>query len=174
MGNFSFQDYYSLAELSALRLDGEINDKLLLWDEVDNWRSRSSLVLGRERHPVVLTVNSALWAHQVLPEPPIHSASTLKGKRIREPQNPLLRIEERTFSATDIWLTGNYGVTTPLRTLTDVLKADEIESTLLSDSLRLLMLRFELTHELVERTIQNMTSIPHKRRALTRLEKLAI
>ena len=172
MGHFSFQDYYSLAELSALRLDGEINNKLLLWDEVDDWRSRSSLVLGRERHPVVLTVNSALWAHQVVPEPPIHSASTLKGKRIREPNNPLLRIEERTLSASDIWLTGNHGVTTPLRTLTDVLKADAHESTLISDSLRLLMQRFDLSHALIERTIQNMASIPHKRRALARLEKL--
>lgn len=172
MGHFSFQNNYSLAELSALRLDGEINNQLMLWDEVDDWRSRSSLVLGRERHPVVLTVNSALWAHHVLPEPQIHSASTLKGKRIREPQNSQIRIEERTLSASDIWLTGNYGVTTPLRTVIDVLKADAKESALMNDSLRILMQRFTLGHTLVEKTIQNMASIPHKRRALARLEKV--
>lgn len=174
MGHSSFQDFYSSAELSALRLDGEISDRLLLWDEIDDWRSRSSLVLGRERHPVVLTMYSALWAHQVMPEPQRHSASTLKGKRIREPNNPHLQIEERTLSATDIWITGKHGVTTPLRTLIDVLKADNNESLSKGESLRLLMLRFDLSQVRVEKTIQNMASIPHKRRALAQLEKVVI
>lgn len=172
MGHSSFQDNFSSAELAALRLDGEISDKLLLWDEIDDWRSRSSIVLSRERHPVVLTMYSALWAHQVMPEPPRHSASTLKGKRIREPNNPQLQIEERTLTTTDIWISGKHGVTTPLRTLIDVLKADKNETVSRGESLRLLMQKFDLSHVLVERTIQNMVSIPHKRRALARLEKV--
>jgi hypothetical protein len=173
MDHFSITHKLSLAELSALRLDGEVNSENLLWDMPQSWAERSARVLGNEKHPLVLTGLSAVWSLiGCSDEPRRHSASIVSASRIRVPISSGILIEERTLSSCDYWISGKVGVTTPLRTITDVLRMDFLEEVQALNVVQAVMNFFCIEIPEIREALLKMTSVPHKRMALTRMEKL--
>lgn len=116
----NFHKYFSEAELGALRLDGQVTRSLLPIDACDDYRARSRRVLGDYREKLILTSQSALWAHGIGDEPRIHSASQ-HGVRVKLTHATKFVLEQRAFRDGDVW--GN--VTSPLRTVTDILRTAE-------------------------------------------------
>lgn len=172
MGHFLLTSSLTSAEISALRLDGELSRHHELWDEIQSWKTRSFQVLGKEQHPVVLTGLSAAWALGVGDEPLKHCASTITTRRIRTAENPLLKIEERSLDASEIWRDNNVGVTSPLRTITDVLKTALITKDQWHNIPYELMDLHSITIEQVIASIESMNYVPYKRRALHRAYQL--
>jgi hypothetical protein len=169
MDHISLTTSLNAAELSAIRLDGEVSNEGIEWDIPQSWQIRSTRVLWKERHPLVLTGLSAVWGLTGMePEPARHTASTVTVNRIRETVNPLLAIEERTLNPVEYWLTEKCGVTTPLRTISDVLRMSEISDEISLQASRLLMTQFHIETKVIVNSIENMISVPHKRMALGR------
>ena len=174
MDHLSLTSHFSPAELSALKLDGALDHSLKFWDEMEDWRTRSFLILHMEKHPVVLTGLSALWAFGLSTEPDKHVASTVTASRIRRSQRPGLAIEERTLTTSDIWMNGTVGVTSPLRTITDLLRTSHLNTKVVQKHCLALMTSFEITQSEVMRTLTEMVLVPHKRIALVRAQALAL
>lgn len=172
MGHFFLTSTFTSAEISALRLDGELSHNHELWDEIQSWETRSFRVLGKEKHPAVLTGLSAAWALGVGDEPLNHCASTITTRRIRRAENPVLKIEERSLDASEIWRDNNVGVTSPLRTITDVLKTERITTEQWHYIPYELMNLHSITIEQVIASIESMNYVPHKQRALHRAYQL--
>ncbi len=172
MGHFVLTASLTSAEISALRLDGELSCHHELWDEIQSWKTRSFHVLGKEKHPAVLTGLSAAWALGVGDEPLNHCASTITTRRIRTAENPLLKIEERSLEASEIWRDNNVGVTSPLRTITDVLKTALITKNQWHYIPFELMDLHSITIEQVIASIELMNYVPHKQMALHRAYQL--
>lgn len=172
MGHFLLTSSLTSAEISALRLDGELSRHHELWDEIQSWKTRSFHVLSKEKHPLVLTGLSAAWALGVGDEPLNHCASTITTRRIRRAENPVLKIEERSLDASEIWRSKNVGVTSPLRTITDVMKTELITTEQWHYIPRELMDSHSITIEQVIASIESMNFVPHKQRALNRAYQL--
>lgn len=172
MGYFYHSRQFSSAELSALRLEGEVNQNADLWDVVHNWRSRSHAVLGQEKHPLVLTGLSAIWAFGLSREPLLHNASTVTRSRIRIPVNSRIHIEERTLTDQDYWLCSFVGVTSPLRTIIDILRMDNLSDDTVYGVVHSVMSEFSIEQSTIYRCLETMHSVPHKKRALMRASSL--
>jgi hypothetical protein len=174
MDHFSLTSNLSLAELSALKLEGEVSQHRMMWDQVDDWRTRSIAVLRDEKHPLVLTGMSAVWAFGLRPEPLRHTASTVGNDRIRIPENRWLRIEERRLCSEEYWLHGTSGVTQPLRTITDLLRQENLAHDTHYSCITAVMTHFGITQAKVIECLQELKSVPYKRAALIRAEQLSI
>lgn len=172
MGHFSLSSCFSTAELSALRLEGDISQDYELWDEVQNWKVRSWNILHQERHPVVLTGESAVWAMGLCREPNKHTASTVTVRRIRRAFHLNVDIEERTLSSNDVWMERTYGITSPLRTTIDLLRSGSMNDQLVHELCRSVMRVHDVSLETILTTLNNMSSVPNKRMALRRAHEL--
>lgn len=172
MGHSSFMHTFSQSELSALRLDGELSPQYEFWEHIDDWRSRSLQVLSREIHPLVLTAESAAWALGVGPMPQVHTASTITVNRIRQPRNPEIRIEQRNLTTSEFWSEGMFGVTTPMRTVTDLLRSGILTSSQSIDISRKVQQHFSLEKADIISGLREMVSYPNIRNALLRAKTL--
>lgn len=172
MGHFLSLHTFTLAELSALRLNGDISPAHEMWEESDDWRTRSWKVLSRELHPLVLTGLSAAWAHGVITEPSGHTASTITVHRIRAPKHLSLKIEQRNLLDTEMLINGHIGVTRPLRTITDLLRSQQHNSTDVTTAVSGLMNTFDISYESIRSNLISMPFYPYVRQALHRLEDL--
>jgi hypothetical protein len=174
MGHFSLTSNISHAELSALKLEGEVSQHRVLWDQVDDWRTRSAAILRDEKHPLVLTGLSAVWAYGLCPEPLPHTASTVSKDRIRMSENRSLRIEERRLGSEEYWLHGSAGVTHPLRTITDLLRQENFAQNAELSCIPSVMTHFGISKAEVIACLKQLKSVPYKRTALKRAEQLSI
>lgn len=172
MGHSLFNHKFSHSELSALRLDGELTPHYEFWEHIDDWRSRSFQVLSKEIHPLVLTSESAAWALGVIPSPQSHTASTITVHRIRQPRNPEVKIEQRNLTTSEFWSEGMFGVTTPMRTITDLLRSGILTSTQSVDISRIVQQHFFLEIEEIISGLKEMVSYPNVRNAILRAQSL--
>lgn len=172
MGHSLSLESFSIAELGALRLNGELSPTYELWEEPDGWQRRAKNVLNKELHPLVLTGMSAVWAFGLCPEPAHHSASTITINRIRLPKNDALKIEQRNLSPADMWTFDRVGVTSPLRTVTDLLRSPDFADTDILKAVTSLLMNLDITKETVRSTLEKMTFYPYIRLALQRVELL--
>lgn len=163
----------SLSELSALRREGEMLNDYSFTDSCDDWRPRSQHVLSPELWPMVLTGISAAWAFGVRTEPSIHTASLIPPHRIRIPRSKLLIVEERALNPGDFWLGEVHGVTTPLRTIYDLLRTPESLWQHINDCVVNMIKQFSFSGDDVAHYIEASRAVPHKRRALLRLSQIA-
>jgi hypothetical protein len=168
MGHSLFNHSLSQSELSALRLDGELSPRYEFWEHIDDWRSRSFQVLSKEIHPLVLTSESAAWALGAIPAPQVHTASTITVHRIRQPRNPEVKIEQRNLITTEFWSEGMFGVTTPMRTVTDLLRSGILTSAQSVDISRKVQQHFSLEKENIIAGLKEMVSYPNVRNAILR------
>ena len=172
MGQISLTSNFSPTELSALKLAGELSTHSQMLDEIDDWRARCTSVLKKEKHPLVLTGSSAVWAYGLCAEPVKHTASSVSHKRIRMPENIFLLIEERNLRPEDYWLDETNGVTSPLRTITDLLRQEIFSVELELKNISNVMNLFQIDYQLIIQNISGMSSVPYKKQALLRAEKL--
>lgn len=163
----------SLCELSILQREGEALNHHVLSDSCDDWRPRSHHVLAAELWPMVLTGISAAWSLGVMNEPTTHTAAVIPPHRIRIPRNKLITVEERALHSEDYWLGEVHGVTTPLRTIYDLLRAPEMMWGQIHESVVCLIQQFNFSGEDVLDHIERSGAIPHKRRSLERLSQIA-
>lgn len=178
MSHYVLMDHFSLspslpqAVLSALKLDGEVTSEYQFWDVVQDWRSRSSHILSKFTEPLVLTGVSAVWALGLCSEPQTHTASTVSSQRVHIPFNTQLRIEERTLKGNDYWLYRKTGVTTPLRTISDILRMRQLSDSEAMQHTQEIQAKYSLSQGTLMEHLQLLNSVPNKRLALNRAVNL--
>lgn len=162
---------YSPAELSSFRLDGEILSDFLV-DSSLSWLEKSQSVLAQETVHMVLTSFAASWALGVGKKPHRPTATAVAPRRLREAQNGEICIEERTLASHHFWIEGHCGVTTPLRTISDLLRCS-VENWFRSKRLvSELITVYQLSLEDIEIFIHERGIIPHKQVALSRAREI--
>jgi hypothetical protein len=168
MDHFDFIGQLPLAVLCALRLDGEILNQTTLFDTTIEWPRRCNYILENELHPLVLTGLSAAWAFGLSEEPRKHTASTITNKRIKIARKNFLKVEQRTLTDGDFWLKGDNGVTTPLRTLLDLLRTQRKDEGLQGTCTNI-MANFNITVEEILYELDKRKSLPFKKQAKDRV-----
>lgn len=173
MDHFDYIGQLPQAVMCALRLDGEILNRTVLFDTTAEWRRRCFSVLGNELHPLVLTGMSAAWAFGLIEEPRKHCASTITNKRIKIARKEFLQVEQRTLLEADYWLSGDTGVTTPLRTIMDLLRSHRTDE-VLQRTCANIMANFDLSVEGIIDELNVRKSLPFKRQAKDRLLQMKL
>lgn len=163
---------FSPAEISAMRLDGDVTPEGMFLDAPDDWRTRLTRVLWGNQVNIVLTGLSAAWALGSTWMPHIHTVTGLPGHGPSLSPRMNFRAEERTLAETDVWLHHCYGVTTPLRTVCDLLRTPTMSSDLRSRVCLEVMTVQHLSTAEVRDSILAMRFVPYSRQALQRVEEL--
>lgn len=155
-----------------MRLDGDVTPEGMFLDAPDDWRARLSRVLWGYQMSVVLTGLSAAWALGSTWMPQIHTVSGLPGHAPSLSPRMNFRAEERTLSESDVWRHNSYGVTTPLRTVSDLLRAPTLVHELRFRACAQVMKVQLLTFTEIREYILAMRFVPYSRQALVRIEQL--
>lgn len=119
-------DRLSTAELTAARLDGdlvEIGDAFMPADAVETRELRAAsfrTVAGLQR---AVTHASAAWVHGAIDDPPrIHSLQRAGRRRAVFPVDTRIRFRDVALPTEDVVVLSGVAVTTPVRTLVDVVR----------------------------------------------------
>lgn len=162
----NFSPTWSPAELSALRLDGDVDAHGALANTCDDHLARAQRVLGAYAHRLVLTTVSAIWAYGVGDEPCVHHVSQ-DLVRVKLTHSSPFVVEQRVFRPGDLW--GN--VTSPLRTATDVLRSANLYD---AEALSTLFQICGLSKEQTLSRLNSLGTSPGLTLAYQRLERLRI
>ncbi|MCK6080711.1 SAM-dependent methyltransferase [Microbacterium sp. EYE_5] len=119
-------DRLSTAELTAARLDGdlvEIGDAFMPADAVETRELRAAsfrLAAGSQR---AVTHGSAAWIHGALAAPPaVHTLQRASDRRAAVPVDGRIRFRDVRIPAADLLSISGVAVTTPVRTLVDLVR----------------------------------------------------
>ena len=119
-------DRLSTAELTAARLDGdlvEVGEAFMPADAVETRELRAASfrsIGGPER---AVTHASAAWVHGAIPDPPlIHTLQRAGRRRAAFPVDARIRVRDVALPAGDVELISGVAVTTPVRTLVDLVR----------------------------------------------------
>ena len=119
-------DRLSTAELTAARLDGdlvEIGDAFMPADAVETRELRAATFLTLAGTQRAVTHASAAWVHGAIPEPPlIHSLQRAGLRRASFPVDARIRFRDVALPPDDVMRISGVAVTTPVRTLVDVVR----------------------------------------------------
>lgn len=160
------------AELSAMRLDGDITPEGMFLDVPEGWVSRVVKTLWGYSCTAVLTGISATWALGATSEPDIHTVTSLPGHPHGISPRMNFRIEERTLEQEDVWSVGNFGVTTPLRTLSDLLRNPHVSTTVRTELAQNLMREHHISQTMIRTYIGDRKFVPYSRVARQLLNEL--
>lgn len=155
-----------LSELHALRMDGELTSFLRFLDAPDEPLDRARRILDRHYDALVLSSWSAAWSLGCGPEPAQHIAAYRNG-RVHIPEEAGLVIEQRTLRPADM----DELCTTPLRTVSDLLKLRPDTPHILP-TVRALMTQYGITTEMVVERLNRNPTPSHKKLMLERLNTL--
>lgn len=165
-------DVFSVAERSALVLDGEawpIVDTVLPIDRAVDASTRARLVGARLHPALTVTCHTAAWVHGVAGlGRHIHVASQ-RGARADVGGDPRVDVHLFAFSGDDVDHVGRVPVTSPSRTLLDLLAMHPDDPTTPDVAARLLIL---VDHDELRARIDGQASTARRariRRAVTRL-----
>lgn len=154
-------------ELQALRLDGELSETYGCVSVPENSRVRAERVLGADAHRLVLCSWSAAWAWGCAPEPHPHLV-TYRQARVHITLRSGLVVEQRSLAADDI----DGGITTPLRTVCDLLKNSTNDDDVVQ-TVRALMGEYTLTEQDVWGRITRNPTASHKQAITRRLRRVS-
>jgi hypothetical protein len=159
--------------LQTLRMDGEITPDMELCDVPPTWQSRSRSVLQDFGSDVVLTGVSAMWALSAAIRPNIFTASFISSHRRRRGSSALISWEERRLDGSEVFLERGIGITTPLRTMCDVLRFPHFTDRNKHDLETLIsMTNTEVAD--IHVALSEKQKVPYKEMALSRLDLLAL
>jgi hypothetical protein len=159
--------------LQALRMDGEITPDLEICDVPPTWQSRSQSVLQDFGPNVVLTGESAMWALGAAMRPNVFTASCTSSRRKRRVSSAFICWEERRFVRSEVFLERGVGITTPLRTICDVLRFPHFADRNIRELKTLIsMNRIEVVD--IQVALSEKRKVPYKEVALSRLDLLAL
>lgn len=165
---------FSAAELCAMRLDGDITPEGMFLDVAEGWVSRVVKTLWGYSCTAVLTGISATWALGASAEPEIHTVTSLPGHPHGMSPRMNFRIEERTLEYEDVWSIENLGVTTPLRTLSDLLRSPHLSTAHRIDLAQNLMREHHITQTKIRTYIGERKYVPYSRVALELLNEITV
>lgn len=118
-----------LAELHAARLDGEvfsIDEFFSPLDEVPDLRLRGDALFALAGRGAVAELESAVWLYGLVMDPPlVHTVTVDRTHRITLPRTRRLRVRETRIFTDDIHRIGAMSVTSPVRTIFDILMAKD-------------------------------------------------
>lgn len=157
-----------------MRLDGDITPEGMFLDVPEGWVSRVIKTLWGYNCSAALTGVSAAWALGATPEPEIHTITSLPGHPHGISPRMNFRAEQRTLETTDVWLAGNSGLTTPLRTLSDVLRNSKLTSDFRIELAQNLMRVQHITPSEICAYIGEKKFVPYSREALRLLNQLSM
>lgn len=163
---------FSIAELSALKLDGELSQSHQFHDEADTWKERSHRILSHLTYPTVLTGLSALWALECGIEPPFHTATHCDLGNRNYSEISHIRWETKIVHKEEILFYKGCGVTTPLRTALDLLRIKDIKEEILKVNLQCLSDMYQITHDQINDELASRNGLPYKKRASQRMKDL--
>ncbi|MFJ6679393.1 SAM-dependent methyltransferase [Microbacterium sp. NPDC091382] len=164
----------STAELTAARMDGdlvEIGDAFMPADAVETRELRAASfrpVGGPER---AVTHASAAWVHGAVPDPPlVHSLQRAGRRRASFPVDARIRFRDVALPSHDVEMISGVAVTTPVRTLIDLIREASIGASahrLVDD---MLAWRPDLLDDAVS-WIEHAGPVHHKRAAAAELRR---
>ncbi|MDH6533008.1 hypothetical protein M2119_001245 [Aurantimicrobium minutum] len=157
---------FAPAEISAMRLDGDITPEGTFVDTPDDWISRVNRALWGHSRNAVLTGLSAAWALGGHSEPEMHTVTALPGHSHGMTPRMNFRSEERTLGKEDVWSVDGLGVTTPLRTLSDLLRDPDVSPEYSKQVSREIMQAHHITATQLRNYILDMKYVPYSRWAL--------
>ncbi|MFI8631985.1 SAM-dependent methyltransferase [Microbacterium sp. NPDC077663] len=167
-------DRLSTAELTAARLDGdlvEIGEAYMPADAVETRELRAASFRGVTGLHRAVTHASAAWVHGAIPDPPlIHTLQRAARTRAAFPVDARIRFRDVELPASDLQMISGVAVTTPVRTLVDLVRdvvAEGASSCLVDD---VLAWRPELLDEAVT-WIREAGPVHHKRAAAAELRR---
>lgn len=119
-------DRLSTAELTAARLDGdvvEIGEAFMPADAVETRELRAGALRGLVHESVAVTRLSAAWVHGAVAEPPVrHCVQRRTAHRIATVIDVRLDYRDLRLPPSDVMTISGVAVTTPVRTLVDVVR----------------------------------------------------
>lgn len=119
-------DRLSTAELTAARLDGdlvEIGEAFMPADAVETRELRAASFRGVAGVHRAVTHASAAWVHGAIPEPPLIQTLQRAGRtRAAVPVDTRIRFRDVALPASDVETISGVAVTTPVRTLVDLVR----------------------------------------------------
>jgi hypothetical protein len=122
-------DEFSVAELSSLRLDGEVYalaDGFCGLDEPEGPALRARAVLGARSERLIAELGTAAWIWGATPVMPlVHELCADHALRSRPSDRSATVIREVRFDQSDIAQLDGYRVTIPLRTAVDLARFRE-------------------------------------------------
>ncbi|MBP2458525.1 hypothetical protein ABID70_001086 [Clavibacter michiganensis] len=166
-----------LAELCSARLDGEVYEVDACYSPVDELASpwlRAAALAAQVPSRLIAERSTAAWVHGAVRTPPrTHEYCVDSVARCHPPALRNVRIREVVLDERDTVVLAGLRVTTPLRTLCDIARtvADFMPSHEAA-CLGLLALA-GVTEAAAREHLAGSGPLPHKRRALTRLDALA-
>jgi hypothetical protein len=162
------------AELCAARLDGElfpVAGGLVVATAPDLPSVRAALARGGLPDRVVVERRSAAWVHGARALPPARHAHCVSSSARAQPGAGALR--EVRFAEGELRRLGEVLVTSPLRTVLDLVRADEPLDDQDERSIRELLRIAGSTAEEAAAVLAAQRKLPGKVRALARLRALA-
>lgn len=159
--------------LQTLRMDGDISPDIELWDVPPTWQSRSRSVLEHCGPNVVLTGVSAMWALNASLRPAIFTASSVSSVRSRRVSSSYICWEERRFDTSELFLERGIGISSPLRTMCDVLRFPHFTNQNKTDIETLINMTSTGVHDIYV-ALKQKRKVPYKEMALSRLESLTL
>lgn len=119
-------DRLSTAELTAARLDGdlvEIGEAFMPTDAVETRELRAGALRELVNESVAVTRLSAAWVHGAVAEPPTrHCVQRRTAHRISTVIDARLDYRDLRLPPSDVMVISGVAVTTPVRTLVDVVR----------------------------------------------------
>lgn len=119
-------DRLSTAELTAARMDGdviEIGEGFMPADAVETRELRAASLRTFVRDTVALTHESAAWVHGAIADPPAsNSVQRVCAHRINQVIDHRLHYRDLRLPAADVMRVSGLAVTTPVRTLVDLVR----------------------------------------------------
>ncbi len=164
------------AELSGMRLDGEIYPLAEGWcaiDELEGPVHRAAAALGERSRRFISELGTAAWVWGATPDlPQLTELCVDLRARARLRHHPLVRVRELVLDPGDRVEVGGASVTSPLRTAVDLARFREILSETEQKSIIELALIGGFGLEQCRELLDRRRNLPEKRRAIARLAEL--
>ena len=167
-------DDLHLAELCAARLDGELVAVGTRWcpvDEPDLPSLRAAAVAPSRPGRLIVERRSAAWVHGALPAPPTAAEYCVAYEdRGTSRPDPACTVRQVVIDEADVTVVGGVRCTTTLRTAFDLLRDAEAADDEVARVVAVLLAADAALEERLLERIATAHRLPHKARALARLE----
>jgi hypothetical protein len=163
-----------IAELCAARLDGELyelDDGFAPIDTPPTSETRAAAIGSRAHERLIAEQHTAAWVWGASIDPPHHHEFCARiDRRTRPPFGTAYSVREVVIDQSEIRRLGGMHITSPLRTIIDLVRFSPLFGDDDARIVRALRERYGVTQEQCENALHERPHLPNKRRALERLK----
>jgi hypothetical protein len=163
-----------IAELCAARLDGELyglDEGFALIDAPPTNETRAAALGARAHERLIAEQHTAAWVWGASIDPPLrHEFCARIDRRTRPPFGTAFSVREVVIDETEIRMLGGMHVTSPLRTIIDLVRFSPLFADDDARIVRSLRERYGVSLVQCENALHERPHLPNKRRALERLK----